>query len=70
MKRKLRIISSIMCIIAIVFVLCVLSAPNLGHVIYIGSFQFGPEQWRVCYALYVIVMVTLFVTSFLIRSEK
>lgn len=45
-----------------------LSAPNLGRVIYIGSFKFGAEQKRICYAIYVIVMVDLFVASFFVNS--
>lgn len=50
MKKRLRIISLTMLIIAIIFVLCALSNPQLGHAIYIGNFRFGADQWRVCYA--------------------
>lgn len=70
MKKKLRIISLIMLAIAIVFVVCALSAPNLGRVIYIGSFKFGAEQKRICYAIYVIVMVALFVSSLFVKKDK
>ena len=41
MKRKLRIISLIMFVIAAAFVAAALSNPALGHVIYIGDFAFG-----------------------------
>ena len=48
-KTKLRLISLIMLIVAVVFVFCALSCPTLGKTIYIGNFAFGAEQWRVCY---------------------
>ncbi len=57
-----------MLIIAVVFVFMAVSAP-LGRVIYIGKFAFGAEQKRVCYAIYVIVMVGLFVSSFLVKKR-
>ena len=70
MKRKLRTISLILLVIAVVFIACALSAPNLGQTIYIGSFRFGAEQWRICYAIYVIVTVTLFVASFFVKKDN
>ena len=70
MKKKLRIISLAMFVIAIVFVVCALSAPNLGHAIHIGNYRFGAEQWRICYAIYVIVMVALFISSFFVKEKK
>lgn len=69
MKKKLRIISLIMLVIAVIFVACALSAPNLGRTIYIGDLKFGAEQWRVCYAVYAIVMVLLFVASFFAKTD-
>ena len=70
-RKTLRRISLVMLAVAVVFVFCALSAPNLGRTIYIGNFAFGAEQWRVCYAVYVIVMVGLFVGSFFgKKSEK
>ncbi len=69
MKKILRIISLIMLIIAIVFVVIALSVPTLGHTIYIGSYEFGAKQWRVCYAIYVIVMAFLFVSSFFVKEK-
>lgn len=59
-----------MLVIAIVFVIFALSAPNLGQTIYIGSYEFGAEQWRVCYAIYAIVMVVLFIASFFVKKNK
>lgn len=44
-RRTLRLISLVMLIVAIVFIFRALSAPNLGHTIYIGSFKFGAEQY-------------------------
>ena len=51
MKSTFRIISLIMLVIAVIFVACALAAPNLGQVIQIGSFRFGAQQWRICYAV-------------------
>ena len=59
-----------MLVIAITFVACALSAPNLGRVIYIGNFRFGTEQKRICYAIYVIVMVVLFMVSLFVKKDK
>lgn len=70
MKKKLRIISLVMLVIAIIFVICALSAPNLGHTIYIGSYEFGAEQWRICYAIYVIIMAALFISSYFVKEKK
>lgn len=70
MKKKLRIISLIMLVIAVIFVFCVLSAPNLGRTIYVGNYEFGAEQWRICYAFYAIVMVALFAASFFVKNNK
>ncbi|MBQ3199180.1 MAG: hypothetical protein IJB67_02305 [Firmicutes bacterium] len=64
----LRLVSLIMLIAAVVFVVCALSAPNLGQTIYIDGWEFGAEQWRVCYAIYAVVMIALFVVSFLVRQ--
>ena len=44
MKTTFRIISLIMLVIAVIFVACALSAPNLGQTIQIGSFRFGAQQ--------------------------
>ena len=69
-KRTFRLISLVMLIVAVIFVFCALSAPNLGQTIYIGNFEFGAEQWRVCYAVYAIVMVALFAASFFVKDNK
>ena len=69
-KRKLRLISCIMFVIAAVFVLCALSAPNLGCVFYIGPFRIGAEVWRICYAIYALIMVSLFFASFFVKNRQ
>ena len=69
-KTKLRLISLIMLIVAIIFVFCALSAPTLGKTIYIGDFVFGAEQWRFCYKVYAVVMVALFGASFFVKERK
>ena len=69
-KMKLRLVSLIMLIVAIIFVFCALSAPTLGKTIYIGNFVFGAEQWRFCYKVYAVVMVSLFGASFFVKEKK
>lgn len=69
-RMILRMISAAMFVIAVVFVFCAVSAPNLGQTIYIGDFAFGAEQWRVCYAVYVIIMIALFIASFFVKDER
>lgn len=66
----LRIISLCMLVIAVLFVFCALACPTLGRTIYIGSFRFGAEQWRICHLIYVIIMVVLFVLSFFVSKKK
>lgn len=67
-KRMLKLISLLMFIVAVVFVFCALSCPTLGSTIYIGNFAFGAEQWRICYAIYFVIMSSLFITSFCIKE--
>ena len=69
-KIKLRLISGIMLVAAIVFVFCALACPTLGKTIYIGDYAFGAEQWRFCYKIYAIVMVALFGASFVIKEKQ
>ena len=69
-KELLRCISLVMLAAAVLFVGCALSAPNLGRTIYLGPFVFGVEQWRICYALHVLVMVGLFAASFLVKDKR
>lgn len=68
-KRLLRV-SLLMLVIAVIFVFCALSNPALGRTIYIGSFAFGAEQWRVCYAIYLLVMAGLFLSSFFVKNQE
>ena len=70
MQPLLRRISLVMLVVAVVFVFCALSNPALGRTIYIGSFAFGAEQWRVCYAIYLLVMAGLFLTSFFVKNQE
>ena len=72
MKKKtiLRLISLLMLIAAVIFVACALCCPTLGTTIYIGSFAFGAEQWRVCYAAYIFVTAALFGTSLFVKDEN
>ena len=67
-RNKLRIAGLIMLIIAVIFVLIAVSAPTLGHVIYIGGLKFGAEQWRICYKAYVVVILALFAASFFVKK--
>ena len=70
MKTRLRIISLLMFVAAVVFVLCALSCPNCGSVIYIGSFRFGVEQKLICYKIYAAITVALFIASFFVKDKK
>ena len=71
LKKKiiLRLISFIMLIAAVIFIFCALSAPTLGTAVYIGSFYFGAAQWRICYLIYIILMISLFITSFFLKDK-
>ena len=69
-RKLLRRISLAMLLIAVVFVFCALSNPALGRTIYIGSFAFGAEQWRVCYAIYTVLMVGAFLVSFFVKDQE
>ena len=69
-KVRLRLISCIMLAAAVIFVLCALSAPNLGSAFYLFGLRIGVEVWRACYVLYMVVMVGLFAASFLVKSKK
>ncbi len=70
-KRKiLRLISLGMFLIAVIFVFCALSNPALGRTVYIGSFRFGAEEWRICYALYALLMAGFFAASFFAKDKK
>ena len=55
-----------MFVVAIVFIACALANPALGRTFYIGNIAIGAEVWRVCYAIYAIVMAILFVLSFFV----
>ena len=69
-KAILRLISLIMFIIAVVFVFIAISAPTLGKTIYIGDYAFGAEQWRMCYKIYAVIMIGLFVASFFVKNKN
>ena len=68
-RTILRLISLAMFIVAIIFIFCALSNPALGKAVYIGSFRFGAEEWRICYALYALLMAGLFATSFFVKDK-
>ena len=68
-RRKLRLISMTMFIIAVIFVFCAISCPTLGRTIYIGSFTFGAEQWRICYGIYAAAMAIIFIASFFVKDK-
>ena len=58
-RKRMRLISLVMFVIAVIFVLCALSNPGLGRTLNIGNWRFGAEQWRFCYKIYAFVMVGL-----------
>jgi hypothetical protein len=67
-RKKLRLISLVMLVIAVIFVFCALSNPGLGRTLYIGNWRFGAEQWRFCYKMYAFVMIGLFGGSFFAKE--
>ena len=69
-RRVLRLSSLVMLIVAVGFVLCAMSNPGLGRVLYIGSVRIGAEVKRVFYTVYVIVMAVLFGMSFFVKGKK
>ena len=69
-RWTLRIISLVMFVVAVVFVFIALSCPTCGSVFYIGSIRIGADIWRAFYKFYAVVMVLLFVLSFIIPKKK
>ena len=67
-RNKLRLASFLMLVIAIIFVFIAISAPTLGQVIYIGSFEFGPDLWQICYGAYAVITLALFVASCFVKK--
>lgn len=69
-KRKiLRFVSLGMLVIAAVFAAVAVQNPQMGTAVRIGAFTFGAEAWRVCYAVYLLVMAGAFAASF-VRKKK
>lgn len=69
-KKTLRVVSLLMLLVAVIFVFIAINNPQLGRVAYIGPFRLGAEQWRVCYAAYVVVMIGLFAASFFVKDGR
>ena len=69
-RGKLRLISLVMLLVAVIFVICALSCPTCGSVFYIGPFRIGSNIWRKFYAAYVLVMCALFIASFFAPKQK
>ena len=71
MKRTVfRTLSLAMLTAAVIFIVCAVSNPTLGTAVYIGGFEFGAEQWKICYAVYAVVTVGLFTASFFVKNKK
>lgn len=66
-RRLLRIISLAMLAVAALFVAVALQNPQLGAAIQVGDLTFGAEAWRVCYAVYLLMMAGLFGASFAVK---
>ena len=67
-KTVLRLISLLMLIAAIVFFIYACAHPESGSVFYIFGIAIGADAWRMFYAVYGIIMIFLFVTSFLVNK--
>ena len=72
MNRKvvLRLISLVMFVIAVIFVLIAVSCPTLGRVFHIGSFRVDGDVLHIVYNIYLVIMVLLFLLSFIGKREK
>ena len=69
-KNILKLVSLAMFIVAIAFLLCALTHPELGTVFYIGGFKIGSAIWKAFYLMYTVVMVALFGISFFVKDQK
>lgn len=67
--KVLRAVGLIMLMAAAVFVICALSDPTLGSMVYIGKFALGAEVWRVFYVLYLTAAAGLLCASFVMRRR-
>lgn len=65
MKKKLRIISFVMLVIAVMFVIIALL--SMGSTI---TLPFTVKQLHLFYKTYLVVMVLLFVASFFVKGKK
>jgi len=72
MKRRmlLRFISILMFVAAVVFVIIAVSCPTLGRVFYIGSFRVDGDVLHIFYNIYLVIMVLLFLLSFIGKKER
>lgn len=68
-KKFLRVTGVLMLIIAVIFVIAALGAPQLGRVFYIGAFKVDANVKRIFYLLYLIVAVTLLMASFVMKDK-
>ena len=69
-KKLFRFIGMLMLIVAVAFVIMAISAPQMGHVFYIGSFKVDAHVKRIFYLVYLIAAVMLLTASFLIKRKK
>lgn len=67
-KKILRTVSTVMFIIAVIFLSYALTHPEFGTVFYIGSFSVGLTLWRLFYLIYAVVTVGLFTASLVIKE--
>lgn len=69
-KLILRLISLFLFLVAVVFIICALCCPTCGSVFYIGSFQVTTRVLHWFYNSYIIVMLVLFLLSFVLPKKK
>ena len=69
-RMLLRFISILMFVAAVVFVIIAVSCPTLGRVFYIGSFRVDGDVLHIVYNIYLVIMVLLFLLSFIGKREK
>jgi hypothetical protein len=67
----MRVVGAVMLVAGVAFlVYAMVSTPTFGTVIYIGDIPFGAGLKQVCYVLYGIVAVALFVAPFFMKKAE
>ncbi len=69
-KKILITIGFVMLLTALIFLSVALTHPELGTAFNICGIHFGASAWRICYLIYIAVVICLFISAFLIKDKK